>query len=75
MQALRKLLAKMGQYAPSKRDVAISAITTLGVGTPIALLREKSIEGERDKAITAKARAAARDSARRAIARARKAAE
>lgn len=75
MQALRKLLAKMGQYTPSKRDVAISAITTLGVGTPIALLREKSIEGERDKHITAKARAAARDAARRALERARKAAE
>jgi hypothetical protein len=57
----------MGEYAPSKRDVIVSAATTLGVGTPIALMREKAIEGDRDEKLTAKARAAARDSAKRML--------
>ena len=67
MQALKKLLSRMAEYAPSKRDIAVSALTGLAVGTPIALTREKLMEGERSKFISKKARAAARDSAKRAF--------
>jgi hypothetical protein len=41
--ALAKLMARMKGlkgYVPSKRDVAVSAITGLAVGTPIAMGRE-----------------------------------
>jgi hypothetical protein len=73
--ALAKLMARMKGlkgYVPSKRDVAVSAITGLAVGTPIAMGREKLMEEDRLKAVSKKAREAARDSARRLLKKAQR---
>lgn len=65
--ALAKLLAKMQHYSPSKRDIVVSALTTLGVATPLALGREALMEEERLADVNRKAREAARDSTRRML--------
>jgi hypothetical protein len=55
-EALAKLLAKLGEYMPTKKQAVASGLTGLGIGTPIALLRESAMEEQRAKDLWEKTR-------------------